>query len=77
MWDLSSGQIRFKKSCSSIEKSFLYHRSFFLLSIYLGPITNLLVAKIDTDDVNEGSSISIPYSVSSGNIFSYEEYLFQ
>lgn len=45
MWDLSSGQVRFKKSCSS-------------------PITNILVAKIDTDDVNEGSSISIPFSVS-------------
>ncbi|CAF3398289.1 unnamed protein product [Rotaria socialis] len=43
MWDLSSGQIRFKKSCSS-------------------PITNILLAKIDTDDVNDGSSISIPFS---------------
>jgi len=43
MWDLSSGQIRFKKSCSS-------------------PITNILLAKIDTDDVHEGSSISIPFS---------------
>ncbi|CAF2052944.1 unnamed protein product [Rotaria magnacalcarata] len=43
MWDLSSGQIRFKKSCSS-------------------SITNILLAKIDTDDVNDGSSISIPFS---------------
>ncbi|CAF3411437.1 unnamed protein product, partial [Rotaria sp. Silwood2] len=43
MWDLSSGQIRFKKSCSS-------------------PITNILLAKIDTDYINEGSTISIPFS---------------
>jgi len=43
MWDLSSGQIRFKKSCPS-------------------PITNILLAKINTDDVNEGSNISIPFS---------------
>ncbi|CAF4285619.1 unnamed protein product, partial [Adineta steineri] len=48
MWDLSSGQIRFKKSCSS-------------------SITNILLAKIDTDDVHDGSSISIPFSTFSNN----------
>ncbi|CAF4213216.1 unnamed protein product, partial [Rotaria sp. Silwood2] len=26
------------------------------------PITNILLAKIDTDDINEGSTISIPFS---------------
>jgi len=44
MWDLASGQIRFKKSFPS-------------------PITNILLAKIDTEDMANGSNVSIPFTI--------------
>ncbi|CAF3429504.1 unnamed protein product [Rotaria sp. Silwood1] len=62
MWDLSSGQIRFKKSCSSRKRLFYFYHVFFIIILCVGPVTNILLAKIDTDDINEGSTISIPFS---------------
>jgi hypothetical protein len=47
-----------------------FHLIGFLNLFYVGPITNILLAKIDTDDVNDGSGISIPFSVSLRDCFS-------
>jgi len=40
----------------------IYHRDKYVKKSCSSPITNILLAKIDPDGINEGSNISIPFN---------------